>query len=73
MKKLKEMKLFSTFVLGKIPTDVGNAVNLEIFNLGGTEVEGTIPTEFGELKNLETFDVFKTNVLMALFPLILEK
>ena len=41
---------------GRLPSDIGNLKNLQVFSLGGTKVSGSIPGSIGQLKELRYLD-----------------
>ena len=47
-----EINLPSQGLMGEIPSEIGNLINLQNLNLYNNELSGNIPSELGNLTNL---------------------
>jgi Leucine-rich repeat (LRR) protein len=56
--KIKNLNLYYLNLTGKIPTEIGQLVNLNQLYLDNNQLTGKIPTEIGQLVNL---DILKLN------------
>jgi Leucine-rich repeat (LRR) protein len=55
--KVKNLDLNYLNLIGKIPTEIGQLVNLNELELDNNKLTGKIPTEIGQLVNLNSLDL----------------
>jgi len=62
MRKLQMLYISESEISGKIPTEIGLCVDLDIVWFGFVDLSGTIPTEVGLLTSLEKMFLSKAHV-----------
>jgi hypothetical protein len=61
------LDLYQNLLVGSIPAEVTNLVNLEVLDLGDNQLTGSIPPELGNLTNLQVL-WFDSNQLSGSIP-----
>jgi len=66
--KVKKLELYDLNLTGKIPTEIGQLVNLNYLSLSSNNLTGKIPTEIGRLVNLNSLFLYNNNKLTGKIP-----
>jgi len=48
---------FDSYLIGSIPSELGNLINLGFLSLSWNQLSGSIPSQFGNLKYLISLDL----------------
>ncbi|XP_058216644.1 uncharacterized protein LOC131327496 [Rhododendron vialii] len=51
--RLRKLSLYDNYIVGSIPTGIGNLVNLQILGIENNHLSGNIPVDIGKLRKLE--------------------
>ena len=61
----------NTGLVGGIPSEIGNLINLRAFSLAGTKASGIIPPQLGNVINLRNLNLCKEYFISHITVLIL--
>jgi len=56
--RIRDLRLFTNNLIGSLPIELGNLVNLEDIWLFGNQLNGNIPSELGSLVNLREINLY---------------